>query len=206
LKREFQCATIQLDFQNPENFNLQYVLPQGVDQVKAEAEKKTEPPAAAAEDADPSKASKIIKPGCARPVMIHRAIYGSFERFMGIVIEHLAGKWPFWLSPRQVLIVPVNPSLNDYCTEVQKIFRSAKLHVDVDLSGETMKKKIREGQLKQYNFIFVLGKEEEDSRSVNIRNRDDQDSQKRGEVVKLDEALKKMAELRDSRRLENQLL
>lgn len=212
LKRDFQCATIQLDFQNPENFNLQYVLPASADKNKAEAEEakaeSTEAPAEkASADADAGKAapSKVLKAGNARPVMIHRAIYGSLERFIGILTEHLAGKWPFWLSPRQILVVPVSQAVNDYCVEVQKIFRKEKMHVDVDISGETMKKKIREGQLKQYNFIFVLGHEEESSRSVNIRNRDDQDSQKRGEVIKLDEALQKLKALRDSRQLENKI-
>jgi threonyl-tRNA synthetase len=76
LKREFQCATIQLDFQLPERFNLKYRGPEGGDDL-------------------------------ARPVMIHRAILGSLERFIAIVTEHFGGKWPFWLSPRQVMVVPV---------------------------------------------------------------------------------------------------
>jgi len=86
--------------------------------------------------------------------MIHRAIIGSFERFMAILTEHFAGKWPFWLSPRQVLVIPVTTGVNDYVEEVQKLFKSQKMHVDIDLSGNTMQKKIRTGQLQQYNFIF----------------------------------------------------
>lgn len=87
-------------------------------------------------------------------MVIHRAIIGSFERFLGILIEHFGGKWPFWISPRQILIVPVMPALNDYCEELQTILRGDKLEVDVDISGNTMQKKIRTGQLAQYNFIF----------------------------------------------------
>ena len=86
--------------------------------------------------------------------MIHRAIYGSLERFIAILTEHYAGKWPFWLSPRQILVIPVMPAVNDYVFEVQKIFKANMMHVDVDVSGNTMKKKIRTGQLQQYNFIF----------------------------------------------------
>ncbi len=117
---------------------------------------------AKAEDTEAKPEAKIEgglkgpSPGCARPVMIHRAIIGSFERFIGILTEHFAGKWPFWLSPRQILVIPVMPSVSDYVLEVQKIFRDKKLHVHVDLSGNTMQKKIRTGQLQQYNFIFGM--------------------------------------------------
>ena len=92
--------------------------------------------------------------GRARPVMIHRAIVGSFERFMAILIEHFGGKWPFWLSPRQVLVIPVMPTVNDYVEEVQKLIKMQKMNVDIDISGNTLQKKIRTGQLQQYNFIF----------------------------------------------------
>ena len=98
--------------------------------------------------------SKAPGPGRARPVMIHRAIVGSFERFIAVITEHFAGKWPFWLSPRQVLVVPVMPAVNDYVEEVQQLLRAQKMHVDIDVSGNTMKKKILTGQLAQYNFIF----------------------------------------------------
>jgi threonyl-tRNA synthetase len=86
--------------------------------------------------------------------MIHRAIFGSFERMIGVLTEHLAGKWPFWLSPRQILVVPIMPAANDYALEVQSVFKAADMWVDVDLSGNTFQKKIRTGQLEQYNFIF----------------------------------------------------
>ena len=101
LKREYQCATIQLDFQLPQRFNLEYMSPEGAAKPKAEAETEVE------QQSKPDIGKKELTPGCSRPVMIHRAIYGSFERFIAILTEHFAGKWPFWLSPRQVLVVPV---------------------------------------------------------------------------------------------------
>lgn len=140
LKREFQCATIQLDYQAPINFKLEYMTGQPVAE-QSEGEK-----------ANPNEPG----PGRARPVVIHRAIIGSFERFLGILIEHFGGKWPFWLSPRQILIVPVMPAVNDYVEELQRILRDDKMNVDIDISGNTMQKKIRTGQLAQYNFIFGM--------------------------------------------------
>lgn len=94
--------------------------------------------------------------GYARPVMIHRAIFGSFERMFGVLTEHFGGKWPFWLSPRQALVVPVMPALNDYAEEVRRLFQARGLYVDADVSGNTLQKKIRTGQLEQYNFIFGI--------------------------------------------------
>lgn len=149
LKRDHQCATIQLDFQLPQNFELEYMTAEMAAKSKApdQNEAKAEPTAA-------SKGPKPPGPGRARPVMLHRAIIGSFERFMAILTEHFAGKWPFWLSPRQVLVIPVMPTVNDYVEEVQRLLRAHKMHVDVDIGGNTMQKKIRTGQLQQYNFIF----------------------------------------------------
>jgi threonyl-tRNA synthetase len=95
-----------------------------------------------------------IPPGHARPVMIHRAIVGSFERFIAILTEQFAGKWPLWLSPRQILVIPVMVSASSYVLEVQKIFKEHEFYVDVDLGGNTMNKKVRSGQLLGYNFIL----------------------------------------------------
>ena len=150
LNREFQCATIQLDFQLPQNFELEYMTAETGSKPKGNESVDAKP-----DDTDTylSK-SKVPGPGRARPVMIHRAIVGSFERFIAVITEHFAGKWPFWLSPRQVLVVPVMPAVNDYVEEVQQLLRAQKMHVDIDVSGNTMKKKILTGQLAQYNFIF----------------------------------------------------
>lgn len=97
------------------------------------------------------------------------------------------------------------PAVNDYVKEVQAQLRSQGIHADIDISGNTMQKKIRTGQLQLYNFIFVVGAEERNSKTVNIRNRDDQATQQRGEIVPLDEALKKLVTLKDERRLENKI-
>lgn len=162
LGREWQCATAQLDFVQPENFSLEYMTPEGaVKQEKeaADAAKGTAPtPAAAEPNVDEQLKSRATKkpltPGCARPVIIHRAMAGSVERFAAILCEHYGGKWPFWLSPRQIMVIPVGKGFYDYAEEVRKIFKSKMMYVEVDTSGETLPKKIRRAQLAQYNFVF----------------------------------------------------
>jgi threonyl-tRNA synthetase len=108
-----------------------------------------------------------------RPVMIHRAILGSVERMIAILTENYGGKWPFWLSPRQAMVIPVGPVFNEYASEVQqKIFQAGFLcEKDVD-AGDTMNKKIRNAQLAQFNFIFVVGEKEMTNKTVNVRTRD----------------------------------
>ncbi|KJZ76568.1 Threonine--tRNA ligase [Hirsutella minnesotensis 3608] len=187
LRRDHQCGTIQLDFNLPRRFKLRYV-----------AAKDDSGAATTADDPD-------LPVGYARPVMIHRAVLGSFERMIGILTEHFGGKWPFWLSPRQVLVIPVMPAVNEYAQEVQKMFHDAGLFADADLSGNTLQKKIRTGQLEQYNFIFVVGAQEAESRTVNIRNRDDQSTQSKGELIPVQEALSQMLKLKAERRIENKL-
>lgn len=159
LRRDWQCATIQLDFQLPQNFGLEYMTSEMVTKPKGEEDKpKIEEPKKKAEPVDPNaKKERVIKPltpGCARPIIIHRAIAGSFERFAAILMEHYGGKWPFWLSPRQILVIPVGVGFYEYAQEVQAIFKKEHMFVDIDLSGNTLQKKIRTGQLSQYNFIF----------------------------------------------------
>ncbi|KAG9084558.1 threonyl-tRNA synthetase, partial [Ceratobasidium sp. 370] len=176
LKRSYQCATIQLDFQLPERFNLKYRGPEGGDDL-------------------------------ARPVMIHRAILGSLERFIAIVTEHFGGKWPFWLSPRQVTVVPVAAPFNDYAKEVQQKLHDAGMFADVDLTGDTLSKKIRNGEIAQYNFIVVVGEAEVSAQAVNVRNRDDVGNKHRqDEIIKLDDFVSKLTSLKKERRLENKLL
>lgn len=90
-----------------------------------------------------------------RPVIIHRAILGSVERMIAILTESCAGKWPFWLSPRQCTVVPVGPPFDSYAEEVKKEIFDAGFMCDADTdAGDTMNKKIRNAQLAQYNFIF----------------------------------------------------
>uniref|UniRef100_A0A665VUU6 threonine--tRNA ligase n=1 Tax=Echeneis naucrates TaxID=173247 RepID=A0A665VUU6_ECHNA len=109
----------------------------------------------------------------ARPVIIHRAILGSVERMIAILTENYAGKWPLWVSPRQVMLVPVNPSCEDYATRVCKQFTEAGFMADADLDSSCLlNKKIRNAQLAQYNFILVVGEKEKMTNSVNVRTRD----------------------------------
>jgi threonyl-tRNA synthetase len=97
------------------------------------------------------------------------------------------------------------PAADDYVKEIQKMFRAQKMHADIDVGPNTLKKKVLNGQLAQYNFIFVVGAEERDSRTVNIRNRDDQATQAKGDLVPLDEIMQKLIKLRDERGTENKI-
>ena len=136
LRRKHQCATIQLDFQLPQRFDLTYRSAEGGADAAANV--------AAGPGAD-----KLV-----RPVMIHRAILGSVERFTAILTEHFAGKWPFWLSPRQVVVIPVAAPHKEYAKEVAQKLWDAGLYADADLSDSTLPKKVRNGEIAQYNYIF----------------------------------------------------
>ncbi|XP_064390346.1 threonine--tRNA ligase 1, cytoplasmic-like [Halichondria panicea] len=144
LKRPHQCATIQLDFQQPERFNLHYITGTDCEERK-------------------------------RPVVIHRAILGSVERMMAILTESFGGKWPFWLSPRQVMVIPVSPKFEDYGFEVYQRLHADGFQVDIDTApGDTFNKKIRNAQLAQYNYLLVVGDKERTNKTANIRTRDNQ--------------------------------
>lgn len=168
LRRSHQCATIQLDFQLPVRFDLNYI---GVD-----GEKK-------------------------RPVMIHRAILGSVERMIAVLTESYAGKWPFWLSPRQAMIIPVAGPFNEYATKVKQQLFEAGFMCDVDTDdSDTMNKKIRNAQLAQYNFIMVVGEKELNGNTVNVRTRD---NQVHGEFS-VDDAILKFKKLAKTRTLKSE--
>ncbi|MFN4174848.1 MAG: His/Gly/Thr/Pro-type tRNA ligase C-terminal domain-containing protein, partial [Parachlamydiaceae bacterium] len=107
-----------------------------------------------------------------RPVMIHRAIYGSLERFFGILIEHFAGKFPLWLSPSQIRIVTVSDKHVDYARALEQEFKKHKFNVKVDDSNESVGKKIRNAQLDQTNYMITIGDKELENKSINIRTRD----------------------------------
>jgi len=138
LRRRFQCATVQLDFQLPIRFNLSYAQEEGI----------------------------------ARPVIIHRAVMGSMERMIAILTEHFAGKWPLWLSPRQIMIVPISDHSVEYALSVKKMCRAAGFHVEADVTDRKMQKKVREAQLQQWNYILVVGEQEAKEGTVNVRTRD----------------------------------
>ncbi|KAG7475335.1 threonine-tRNA ligase, cytoplasmic-like isoform X1 [Solea senegalensis] len=161
--RQHQCATIQLDFQLPIRFDLQYVGQDG--QLH-------------------------------RPVMIHRAVLGSLERMIAILAENFGGKWPLWLSPAQVMVIPIGGSSESYARQVALQFREAGFMADFNEDqGATLNKKIRSAQLAQYNYIFVVGDKESESGTVNVRNR-------RGKQLGMrttEEALTSLTQLQDSR-------
>lgn len=106
-----------------------------------------------------------------RPVMVHRAILGSVERCFAILLEHYKGKWPFWLSPRQAMIIPVNETCQEYALKLQEQLKLKEYMVDIDLSGRTLNKMVREAQISQYNYMLVVGNKEMESNSVSIRAR-----------------------------------
>ncbi|XP_052700149.1 threonine--tRNA ligase 1, cytoplasmic-like isoform X1 [Crassostrea angulata] len=141
LRRPHQCATIQLDFQLPIRFDLNYV--------------------SGGEDGEKK-----------RPVMIHRAILGSVERMIAILCENYGGKWPFWLSPRQCIVVPVAPPFNEYANQVRQQLHDAGFMCEADVDdGNTLNKKVRNAQIAQFNFILVVGEKELENKTANVRTR-----------------------------------
>ena len=142
LGRDWQCGTIQLDFQMPERFDLSYI---GEDGEKH------------------------------RPVMLHRVIFGSIERFIGILIEHYAGAFPLWLSPVQVKIMTITDAQNDYAKEVEKMLKQAGFRVELDNRNEKIGYKIREAQMEKVPYMLVLGDKEVQSQSVGVRKREEGD-------------------------------
>lgn len=105
-----------------------------------------------------------------RPVMIHRAVSGSLERSMGILIEHFAGTFPFWLSPRQVIVIPVSEKFNNYAKEVEDDLKYSLIRVSADYSEDSFSKKIRNAEKMHINYILIVWEEEEKSGSVAVRN------------------------------------
>ena len=136
--RTWQCGTIQLDFQMPQRFDLEYV---GVDGQKH------------------------------RPIMIHRAIFGSIERFIGILIEHFAGKFPVWLAPVQVKILPITDRTLDYADDVAAKLRDAGIRCEVDKRNEKIGYKIREAKMEKVPYVIVVGDKEAEDGTVNINKR-----------------------------------
>lgn len=192
MRRRHQCGTIQLDFQLPIRFNLQYKTEglEAEEETKEESaekkEKKAEPPKAAEEKkeeaAPEAKKGEFVwkeqkvKPGFERPVIIHRAILGSVERQVAILTEHFGGKWPFWISPRQVKVVPVAQSFFEYGQYVTDVLTSFGFYAELDSTGNTLNKKIRNAQLDAWNYSAIVGEKEEANMSVNLRSRDSKDA------------------------------
>ncbi|MFV9645603.1 MAG: threonine--tRNA ligase [Desulfobacterales bacterium] len=133
-----------------------------------------------------------------RPLMIHRVIYGSIERFFGILIEHFAGKFPLWMTPVQVIILPINDDLVSYANEVQATLVKAGLRTEVDSRTESLNKKVREGQVNKIPLILTIGKKEKESGTLSVRTLD-------GNVrygINIEEFLKRVLEHITERKLE----
>uniref|UniRef100_A0A667GHF1 threonine--tRNA ligase n=1 Tax=Lynx canadensis TaxID=61383 RepID=A0A667GHF1_LYNCA len=163
LGRPHQCGTIQLDFQLPLRFDLQYKGQAGAPE---------------------------------RPVVIHRAVLGSVERMLGVLAESCGGKWPLWLSPFQVVVIPVGTEQEEYAREAQRRLQAAGLVCDLDAdSGLTLSRRVRRAQLAHYNFQFVVGQKEQSKRTVNIRTRDNCQLGERD----LTEAVQRLLELQNTR-------
>lgn len=136
IKRSHQCATIQLDFQLPEKFDLTYV------------------------DEDNEKV---------RPVVIHRAVFGSIDRFLGILIEHFGGAFPLWLAPKQVQIIGVSKVHAPYAEQVAAELRHANIRVAIDKRNEKLGRKIRDAQMQKIPYVLVLGDNEQTAGNVTVR-------------------------------------
>lgn len=140
--RKWQLGTIQVDYNLPERFELEYV---GADDKKH------------------------------RPVMIHRAPFGSMERFIAVLIEHTGGKFPLWLSPEQAVILPVSEKYNDYSKKVADFLNNADIRASIDDRNETIGKKIRENELKRVPFLLIVGEKEAESGTISVRKQGDGD-------------------------------
>ena len=136
LKRSWQLATIQLDFNMPERFNLEYI--------------------------DERNERK-------RPVMIHRAVMGSMERFIGILIEHFAGAFPTWLAPVQAAVLPIGDNFMDYAAEVRDSLRSAGIRCELDGRNEKIGYKIRDWEMHKVPYMLIIGEKEKESRGASLR-------------------------------------
>ncbi len=140
--RTWQCGTIQLDFQMPQRFDLEYV---GEDGQKH------------------------------RPIMIHRAIFGSIERFIGILIEHFAGKFPLWLAPVQVKILPITDRTLSYAEDICKKLADCGIRCEVDKRNEKIGYKIREAKMEKVPYVLVVGDKEAEEGSVNVNKRGEEE-------------------------------
>ncbi|NOZ43810.1 MAG: hypothetical protein GXP45_01325 [bacterium] len=110
-----------------------------------------------------------------RPFMIHRALLGSLERFMGVLIENYAGAFPLWLAPEQVRIIPVAEKFEAYAKTVQSQLLEQGLRTKVDISNDSFSKKIRNGEIEKIPYLLIVGEQEETKKTVNLRSRDDKE-------------------------------
>lgn len=112
------------------------------------------------------------KDGFSTPVMIHRAIMGSFQRILAILTEHTGGRWPFWLNPRQIMVCPVTDSQRDYSLKIYERLKKLGYYCDIGDDSMTLNKRIRDAQQLQYNYILVIGEREVQTNTITVRNRE----------------------------------
>ena len=130
-----------------------------------------------------------------RPIMIHRVIFGSIERFIGILIEHYAGKFPVWLAPVQVKLLSVSDKYMSYANKIMKILKEAGIRVEADTRNEKLGYKIREAQMDKVPYMIIAGEKEQANNTISVRQRDgDEDKQNMGEM-KLEEFMEKVLSL-----------
>ena len=137
--RTWQCGTIQLDFQLPQRFDIDY--------IGADGEKH-------------------------RPIMLHRVVFGSIERFIGILIEHYAGKFPAWIAPVQAKVLPVSDKYNDYARKVAACLEENNIRVEMDNRSEKLGYKIREARMDKVPYMVIVGENEQNKNVVSVRQRD----------------------------------
>ena len=136
LGRKWQLGTIQVDYNLPERFELEYI------------------------DSDDKRS---------RPVMIHRAPFGSMERFVAVLLEHTAGKLPLWLAPDQVVVMSLSEKYNDFAKKVCELFNNYEIRAAIDDRNETIGKKIRENEMKRIPYLLIVGEKEAEAGTVSVR-------------------------------------
>jgi threonyl-tRNA synthetase len=142
LGRNWQLGTIQVDYNLPERFELEYI---GADDKRH------------------------------RPVMIHRAPFGSMERFVAVLIEHTAGKFPLWLTPEQVVILPISEKYNDYAQKVSEYLNNSDIRAIIDERNEKIGRKIRDNELKRIPYLLIVGEKEMGGNTVSVRRQGEGD-------------------------------
>ncbi|OSM06962.1 putative threonyl-tRNA synthetase [Magnetofaba australis IT-1] len=163
--RKWQCSTVQLDFNLPERFEMEYVAADGTRK---------------------------------RPIMIHRALMGSLERFFGILVEHYAGAFPLWLAPVQAQVMTITEAQDEYAQQVRDALRAAGLRAEMDLRNEKVGYKIREHTLKKVPYLLVVGDREREEGTINVRLRSGQNLGS----LPLSAVIARLSEENDSRALE----
>ncbi len=142
LGREWQCSTLQFDFNLPERFEMTFVNEKGKEE---------------------------------KPYMLHRALFGSYERFIGLLIEHYAGAFPLWLSPVQVKIIPISENKHlDYATEIFKTLKENDIRVELDESNESLSKKIRTAKMQKIPYLVIIGDKEKESKKLTVEGRNNE--------------------------------